>query len=85
MFKEFGVQGNYSWIKLLPVLLKRYNNRIHRTIGMRPKDVGKKHEQMLFKKLYGTTTTTTTPRLKQRLKFTPGKTVRVSKYKTQFD
>lgn len=81
MFKEFGVQGNYSWIKLLPVLLKRYNSRIHRTIGMRPKDVRKKHEQMLFKKLYGTTPL----HLKQRLKFTPGDTVRVSKYKTQFD
>lgn len=85
MYKEFGVQGDYSWINLLPTLLKRYNARVHRTIGMRPKDVKKKHERMLFKKLYDTTRPEDASAALQRVKFSPGDTVRVSKYKTQFD
>lgn len=36
MWIEFGVQGTYKWLALLPRLLTRYNHRLHRSIQMRP-------------------------------------------------
>lgn len=51
MWKEFGVQGSYKWIPILSQLLVRYNTRVHRTIGMKPIDVKKQHENDLFQKV----------------------------------
>ena len=50
MWKKFSLRGNYKWIDILPDLLKRYNGKVHRTIGMRPKDVTARHEARLLKK-----------------------------------
>lgn len=81
MFKEFGVQGNYKWINLLPLLLDKYNSRIHRSIGMRPKDVkrrdGKRLSQVLNK--------LSTNQAIRKINFKTGDIVRVSKYKTLFE
>lgn len=81
MFKEFGVQGNYKWIDLLPRLLARYNSRVHRTIGMRPKDVNKRHEKRLRQLL----NKLPTGRAVRKINFAAGDIVRVSKYKTLFE
>lgn len=78
MWKAFGVQGNYKWINLLPQLLLKYNSRVHRTIGMRPIDVKKKHEKELLEKVNTTTT------VSGKIKFKINDVVRVSKYKTTF-
>lgn len=80
MFKEFGVQGNYKWINLLPVLLNRYNNRVHRTIGMRPKDVKERHEKSLREKL----NKLPIGQAIRKANFKTGDIVRVSKHKTLF-
>lgn len=77
LWKEFSLQGNYKWLALLPQLLKLYNARVHRSTGMRPKDVTVKHEKHLKNKL--------NPRsIPHKLKFKINDTVRVSKYKTLF-
>jgi hypothetical protein len=81
MFKEFGVQGSYKWINLLPQLLSKYNNRVHRTIGMRPKDVKKRHENRLRQLLNKLPTGQSV----RKINFKPGDVVRVSKYKTLFE
>jgi len=78
MWKEFGVQGNYKWLKLLPQLLKRYNSRVHRVIGMAPVDVSLADEANLVEKLNEPSTKQRKPR------FSPGDVVRISKYKTLF-
>ena len=39
MWKKFSLRGNYKWLDILPDLMKKYNGRIHRSIGMRPQDV----------------------------------------------
>jgi len=80
MWKEFGVQGNYKWLKLLPNLLERYNSTVHLTIGMRPKDVKPPDEERLVKLL--NRPNTALRRSKSRLSV--GDVVRVSKYKTLF-
>lgn len=81
MFKEFGVQGSYKWIDLLPALLAKYNSRIHRSIGMRPKDVKKRHEKRLRQLL----NKLPPGQAVRKINFKAGDVVRVSKYKTLFE
>jgi hypothetical protein len=79
MYKEFTVQGKYKWLDLLPRVVNFYNNRVHRTTGMKPSDVQKKDEIYLLKNIY----------LKEKRekiipKFKVGDVVRISKQKTVF-
>ena len=39
MFKKFSLRDNNKWIDILLDLIKNYNSKVHRTIGMKPKDV----------------------------------------------
>ena len=39
LWKEFSVQGSYKWLKLLPEVVHFYNNKRHRTIGLKPAEV----------------------------------------------
>jgi len=78
MWKEFGVQGNYKWLKLLPELLRRYNSKVHRTIGMGPMDVTVADENRLL-------TILNNPDIKRsKNRFSVGDIVRISKHKTMF-
>lgn len=78
MWKEFGVQGTYKWVNILPKLLLKYNSRVHRTTGMKPIDVKKIDEKRLLKKVNATESDGATA------KFKINDVVRVSKYKTIF-
>lgn len=80
MWKEFGVQGNYKWINLLPSLLDKYNSRVHRTIGKSPINVKNIDEKNLLHKV-----NSTEGRIKEKTKFMLNDIVRISKYKTVFD
>lgn len=79
MYREFTVQGNYKWLNLLPNIVNLYNNRVHRTIGMKPADVRKKDEKYLLDNIYKIE-----PRKKVVPKYKVGDNVRVSKQKTVF-
>jgi len=79
MYKEFTVHGSYKWLNLLPKVVSFYNNRVHRTIGMKPADVRKKDEKYLLKNIYQIK-----PGKKVVPKFKVGDVVRVSKQKTVF-
>lgn len=36
MYREFTSTGSYKWVELLPLLINKYNNSKHRSIGMTP-------------------------------------------------
>lgn len=79
MWKHFSAQGNYKWLEILPKLLHKYNNKIHRTIGMKPNDVKVVNSSKVFKKLL--------PKINKKIvknKFKVGDSVRISKYKHIF-
>lgn len=76
LFKEFSARGSYRWIELLPTITKIYNNRKHRTIGMKPIDV---HENTILK-AYDYLKI-----LRKKRKFRLGDVVRISKYKSAFE
>ena len=48
MLKEFVKNNNTIWYKILPKLLKIYNNRYHSTIKMKPVEVNKNNEKYIY-------------------------------------
>lgn len=79
MWKEFNMQGTYKWLDLIKNVVNAYNNRKHRTIGMKPAEVKKKHEKLLLKTVFNRIKMTTTP------KYQVGDYVRISKFRGAFD
>lgn len=81
MWKEFSFQGHYRWIDILADVVKLYNNKKHRTIGMKPIDVKDRDEKRLLNTVYN--------KIKMRdlskIKFAVGDHVRISKYRSLFD
>ena len=78
MWEMFSAQGSYRWVDNLPKLINRYNNKVHRSIGMKPKDVNNKNSNVVLAKLMPKHTQNNKP------KFKVGDHVRISKYKHIF-
>lgn len=82
MWKEFSMQGNYNWIKILDKLTKTYNETVHRTIKMAPKDVNDRRiERKLLNTVYRSNNNFVD---KPNNKFNVGTLVRISKYRGIF-
>ena len=52
MMKEFVKNNNTVYYNILPELIKKYNNRFHRTIKMKPINVNKKNEKLIKNTVY---------------------------------
>ena len=50
--KIWEAEGNHRWINVLSDITESYNNSVHRSIGMRPNDVGPEHHQLIYNRLY---------------------------------
>lgn len=48
LFKRMQHNGNKNWSKFLPLVVKNYNNKQHRSIGMAPNSVNKTNEAALW-------------------------------------
>ena len=79
IWKELNVNGSYRWYDLLSNIVFKYNNKKHRTIGMKPAEVTTKHEKHLLNTVYSHI------KLSQKPKFTVGDHVRISKVRGVFD
>jgi len=78
LFKHMTEKNTNKWLPLLPQVLNAYNNRKHRTIGMKPSQVNESNSGLILEKL--------APAKKGVFKkFSVGDLVRVSKAKTAFD
>ena len=64
MMKEFVKKNNTIWYKILPELIKKYNNRYHHTIRMKPIDVNKTNEKHIKNTIYNYNVTTKIPKFK---------------------
>lgn len=80
MWKQFSLQGNYKWLQILPGLIEDYNNTVHRTIGIKPKDVTIQNSAEVSIKFVRIANAN---RIKPRLKV--GDKVRVSRIKQLFE
>ena len=80
MMKEFVKNNNTIWYKILPKLIKIYNNRYHSTIKMKPVEVNKNNEKYIKENIYTYNKTSKNP------KFKIGDLVRISlKQRNLFD
>jgi hypothetical protein len=52
LYQEFSYRGSYKWIDIYQGIMEKINKTPHRTIGMRPLDVKKRHEKHLLKTVY---------------------------------
>lgn len=82
MFKKFSLQGNYKWYNILKDLINQYNNKRHRTIGMKPFEVNKSNEHIVKTRIQKQTL----PKLEKRLPktFNLNDEVRISKTRNIF-
>lgn len=80
MYRAFSEQGHYRWLTLLPELVKAYNDSVHRTIGMKPRQVNKSNERIVSERIRMNTQTVR----KKKNKFKVDDRVRISKYKITF-
>jgi transposase InsO family protein len=51
MYKMFSRRGSYVWYDMLPDLISEYNNKFHRTIGMKPIQVNRKNAKKVLKRI----------------------------------
>ena len=52
MYKWFSANNTYTWLDILPQLLKTYNTRHHRSIGRSPITVNHTNEAEVYQRLY---------------------------------
>ena len=64
MMKEFVKNNNTIWYNILPNLIKKYNNRYHCTIKMKPTDVDKSNEKYNRDTIYNYKITNKIPKFK---------------------
>jgi hypothetical protein len=82
MYKTFSNRGKYVWVDILEKLIKEYNNKVHRTIGMKPIEVNEANAKDVLDNIKKNTKIK-----KERYppkKFKVGDKVRISKYKAIF-
>jgi hypothetical protein len=53
MWKYFTANNTLKYVDILQKLVKSYNHSRYRSIGMRPVDVNKNNENILWQTLYG--------------------------------
>lgn len=82
MYKMFSQKGSYRWYDSLPDLIKQYNNRYHRTIGMKPTSVNANNEDLVLQRIKKNTKPAVDK--KKAKNFYEGDKVRISKYKQVF-
>jgi len=81
MYRYFTHKNTWNYINILPELIKSYNNTYHRSIKMKPSQVNRKNEALVWETLYGKTISAATP----RFQFKVGDQVRISKIKKTFE
>ena len=64
MMKSFVKNNNTVWYNILPELIKKYNNRYHRTIKMKPIDVNNLNEKRIKNTVYNYDITNKKPKYK---------------------
>lgn len=82
MWKKFTLNGNNKWIDMLDGLMIRYNNRKHRTIGMRPINVNAKNVKLVLDRIRSSKYYKIE---RTKPKFKVGDVVRISKEKRTFE
>ena len=92
MWKKFTINGNQKWVKILPEVLKEYNNKIPSVIKTTPKEASenpKTLENIIrennFSNEHKNHFTQLLTNKKKKPKFKKGNRVRIFRYKSHFE
>ena len=81
LYKIFTQRSSTRYLDILPDVMHAYNNRVHRSIKMKPADVRAEDVPILKQRLYGTSTRP----VHKVYKFKVGTKVRITVAKGQFE
>ena len=84
IFKQFTIQGHQKWLKLLPVVMNKYNNKIHSSIKETPNNASNKPELIEDINRYNSNYNDYYLK-KSKPKFKVNQRVRIFKYKKTFE
>ncbi len=85
MYKKFTEQGNQKWLTLLPELMQKYNNKIHRSINTTPAKASSNPDSIKIEINKDNYTNEMNSKLvKNKPKFKVHDRVRIFKYKSMF-
>ena len=85
MFKEFTKQGNQQWLKILPGVIERYNNKVHRTIGVTPVEASNNPDKIRDNVINNQYANELQSKRKNASKYKVGDRVRIFKWKSLFE
>lgn len=85
MWRMFTHRDNHIYYKDLQKLVDSYNNSVHSSISIRPKDVTSDNEDKIWFNLYGYQKNGFPKSKSAKIKFAVGDLVRITKYKYKFD
>lgn len=85
MFKQFTIQGHQKWLKLLPEVLNKYNNKIHSSILETPTNASKNPELIEDLNRFNNLSNEYHLKKKHKPKFKVGQRVRIFKWKSKFE
>ena len=77
MYTKFTERGNRIWVDILPELIEKYNNKIHRSIGVTPIEASNNPKLI--------SETTNENNMKEKQRFKVGDRVRMFKWKKHFE
>lgn len=79
LWQQFTFNGSYKWVgSELSDVIERYNNKVHRTIGLAPVTVNHNNAHTLLSNVYNHI------KVRGKAKYRNGDYVRISKYKSTF-
>ena len=78
IYKSFTAKNTRTWYKILPTIVKTYNNTVHSTTKFKPKDINMENYELAW-----INTHSKTIKLKPA-KYKKGDIVRISRYKNVF-
>lgn len=84
LFKKFTEQGNQKWLKILPGIVKEYNNSVHSSIGETPAKASL-NPQIIAKQITENNYENENLLQKNKPKFKVGDRVRIFKWKNKFE
>ena len=82
MYTKFTERGKRVWVDILPELMEKYNNQIHRSIGVTPKEASDNPRKILERT---NENNTENDEDKDKQKFKVNDRVRIFKYKSHFE
>lgn len=76
-YRDLSEQGEYRWLKVIPELVKEYNDNVYSTIDMKKWQVNERNERRVLEQIGKKYKR----RVAKKQKFNIGDHVRINKYK----